>query len=294
MTPTLQARGSTQVTSAFERGASPELPRSRASHWLVEAVRSIWARRDLLYALTWREIKVRYKQSVMGILWAVLLPLVIVSAGLIVRYAFATLSGSPLEVSDLGAVAVKSAPWAFFIGAVRGGTNSLVSNQSLVTKIYMPRLIFPLSAVLASVLDFAVASSVVATVLALARVGVSTELLWVPVELAGIFILTVGLAILLSAASLFFRDVKYLVEVFLTFAIFFTPVFYDSSMFGRWAPVLLLNPLSPLLEGLSDAVIHHSTPALPWLAYSLVFGVALLLLSVRLFRKLEPFFAESV
>src|SRR2546430_3135956 len=95
---------------------------------MFNAIRELLERRDLLYMITWREIKVKYKQSVMGMLWAVLMPLVIVGAGLVVRYAIAKASGTPLRMSDLTSVTVKAAPWAFFVSALRFGTNSLVTN----------------------------------------------------------------------------------------------------------------------------------------------------------------------
>jgi ABC-type polysaccharide/polyol phosphate export permease len=230
----------------------------------------------------------------MGVLWAVLMPMVIVLAGLLVRLAFAKLSGTPLAMADVTDVAVKAAPWAFFVGALRFGTNSLVSNASLVTRVYMPRLIFPLGAVLSQCLDFLVAAAVITVFLVLARVGFSVQLAWLPLLLGGLLFLTAGLTIFLSAASLFFRDVKYLVEVALTFAIFFTPVFYDSSMFGAWAPALLLNPVSPILEGIASTVIHHRAPLLAWTAYSLIVSAAVFASSLAFFRKLEPYFAESV
>jgi len=258
------------------------------------AIREVLDRRDLLYMITWREIKVKYKQTVMGTLWAVLMPLVIVGAGLVVRVAFANVSGTPLAWSDLTSVTVKAAPWAFFVSALRFGTNSLIANANLITKVYLPRIIFPLAAVLSQLVDFLIAGAVVSLFLVLVRAGVSVHLFWVPVLLAPLIALAVAFAIILSAASLFFRDVKYIVEVFLTFAIFFTPVFYDASLFGPWAPLLLLNPVSPLLEGLSAAVILHRSPSFLWLSYSLVITALLITIAVTTFRKLEPFFAESV
>jgi lipopolysaccharide transport system permease protein len=261
---------------------------------LVASAREVLEGRDLLYMITWREIRVRYKQSIIGVLWAVLMPLVIVSAGVIVRFASSSLSGAPVKLTDLTAVAVKAAPWAFLVGSVRSGTSSLVASTSLVTKIYLPRLIFPLAAVTSQLIDFLVGAAVIGILLAAAGTGVSLNLLWVPVLLLGILMLAVGFAILLSAASLFFRDVRYIVEVLLTFAIFFTPVFYDSHQLGRWAPFLLMNPVSPLLEALSTTVVLHQSPDLPWLAYSVSFGFVLLAVSVLLFKKVEPFFAEMV
>jgi len=261
---------------------------------MFQPIREVLDRRDLLYMLTWREIRVKYKQTVMGTLWAVLMPLVIVCAGLVVRFAFAKVSGTPLALSDLTPVTVKAAPWAFFVSALRFGTNSLVANTDLITKVYLPRVIFPLAAVFSQLVDLLIAGVVVSLFLVVVGTGFSVYLLWLPVLLAPLIVLAVAFAIVFSAASLFFRDVKYIVEVFLTFAIFFTPVFYDTSLFGRWAPLLLLNPVSPLLEGLSTAVILHRSPSLLWISYSLVVTALLITVAVTTFRKLEPFFAESV
>jgi lipopolysaccharide transport system permease protein len=261
---------------------------------MFQPIREVLDRRDLLYMITWREIRLKYKQTVMGTLWAVLMPLVIVGAGLVLRFAFAKVSGTPLALSDLTSVTVKAAPWAFFVSALRFGTNSLVANTDLITKVYLPRVIFPLAAVFSQLVDFLIAGAVVSLFLVVVGAGFSVHLLWLPVLLAPLIVLAMALAILLSAASLFFRDVKYIVEVFLTFAIFFTPVFYDSSLFGPWAPLLLLNPVSPLLEGLSTAVILHRSPSLLWISYSLVATALLITVAVTTFRKLEPFFAESV
>ena len=254
----------------------------------------LFRRRDLLYLITWRDIKIKYKQTIMGFLWAILMPLVIVSAGLIVRYAFARLSGKALELDDLVLVAVKAAPWAFFVSGIRFASTSLVANASLVTKIYMPREIFPLAAVLSQLMDFGVAAAVVFALLAIVGVPVHLGLLWVVPLLALLFLLTAALGIFLSALALFFRDVKYIVEVMLTFAIFFTPVFYEVSLFGRWATLLLLNPVAPLLEGLGAAVTGRAMPAPGWLAYSAVVAIGGCIASLAFFKKVEPYFAESV
>jgi ABC-type polysaccharide/polyol phosphate export permease len=266
----------------------------RGSGLMFHAIRELFEHRDLLYMITWREIKLKYKQSIMGMLWAVLMPLVIVCAGLLVRYAFATASGTPLTLSDLTSVTVKAAPWAFFVSALRFGTNSLVANTNLVTKIYLPRLVFPLAAVFSQLLDFLVAGVVIGVLLVIARAGLSVHLFWLPLLIGPLILLTAALAIMCSAASLFLRDVKYIVEVFLTFAIFFTPVFYEPSLFGHWAPLLLVNPASPLLEGISTVVILHRSPPLPWLAYSWAFTGVLFTVALAIFKKLDPFFAESV
>jgi lipopolysaccharide transport system permease protein len=261
---------------------------------MVVTIRELVDHKLLLYMMTLRDVRVKYKQSIMGILWAVLMPLVIVGAGVIVRFAFATISGKPLALLDVTSVVVKAAPWAFFVSALRFGTNSLAVNEDLVTKVYLPRLVFPLSAVGSQLVDFLVASVVVIVFLVIAGAGVSVHLLWLPLLLASLIVLAAALAIMLSAASLFYRDVRFIVEVFLTFAIFFTPVFYESSLLGPWAPVLLLNPVSPLLEGIASAVILHRSPSPLWVAYSLMCTAVLFGIAVTAFKRLEPFFAESI
>jgi ABC-type polysaccharide/polyol phosphate export permease len=261
---------------------------------MEHAIRELFHRRDLLLIMAWRDIMVKYKQSVMGILWAVLMPTVIVCSGFVVRYALASVSGKPVEMTDLTAVAVKAAPWAFFVSTLRFGTVSLVNSAHLVTKIYLPRLIFPFAAVMSQLVDFAIASVCVTIFLVFAQVGVSIHLLWLPLLIGALILLATSLAILFSAASLFFRDVKFIVDVFLTFAVFFTPVFFESSLFGEYQAILLANPVSALLEGISQVVVHHHAPPLEWLAYSCVVSIALFWISLSAFKKLEPYFAESI
>jgi len=244
--------------------------------------------------LTWRDIKIRYKQSIMGFAWAILMPVLVVGSGLIVMVAFATMSGKPVNKLDILSVAVKSIPWAFFVSAVRFATNSLVMNKELITKIYFPREILPMAAIFANLFDFLVAASVLSIIFIVVRIGVSVYLLWVPVLLMLLILLTTGCGILLSCANLFFRDVKYIVEVVLTYGIFFTPVFYSAKMLGRWGTVLLLNPVGPILEGLRDTVILHHSPDLPWIAYSVVWATLGFILVWKLFQKAEASFAESI
>src|SRR5437868_10990073 len=110
-----------------------------------DALRELSRNRELLYMITWREIRIRYKQSVMGLLWAVLMPIIITCAGIVVRVAASRVSGKPITAADIGSIGVKALPWAFFVSALRFGTTSLTANSRLVTKATSPRLIYPLS-----------------------------------------------------------------------------------------------------------------------------------------------------
>lgn len=260
----------------------------------VDMLNELLQYKHLLLMLTWRDIRARYKQSLLGVLWALFMPMFIVAAGILVKQAFSIISGLPLTLTDVLSVSVKALPWAFFVGSIRFATSSLTSEMNLVTKIYFPREVLPLSAVLVHLFDFAIAFLVFAGLLAIVGVGFSVYLVWLPLLIFILVAFTAGLAMFLACANLFFRDIKYIVEVILTFAIFFTPVFYESRMFGEWAPLLLLNPVSGILEGVNDVVILQRTPNFTWLVYSACWAFAGFLAAWTLFAKAAPRFAENV
>lgn len=261
---------------------------------MKEELKELLKFRELLYVITYRDIRVRYKQSIMGFFWAVLMPILIVASGVIVRYGYAVVSHVPLKTADIASVAIKSVPWALIVSSIRFTCNSLTNNRDLVVKIYFPKEIFPMAAVLANLFDFFIAFFGLILFLIAIHVGWSIYMLWVPVLLATIVLFCIGVGMVVSAISLFFRDVKYIVEVFLTFGIFFTPVFYEVRMFGDRGKWLLLNPVAPLLDGLSSCMAHHEAPNLSWFLYSLSFSLLAFFGGFVLFKHLEPAFAESI
>ena len=215
---------------------------------MKEMIQELIQYRHLLYMLTWRDIKIKYKQSIMG----------------------------------------------FFIASIRFAVNSLVSNMNLITKIYFPREVFPLAAVMGNFFDFAVASILLIIILSIAGIGASIYLVWLPLLLILLISLAAGLGMLLSCANLFFRDVKYIVEVLLTMGIFFTPVFYEAEMFGKWAPVLLLNPVGAILESINAVVVLHQPPDMFWLGYSAIWAIGGLFIAWIIFHRAEFAFAENI
>ena len=202
---------------------------------MKEELLELYRHRDLFFTIAGRDIKVRYKQSVMGFLWAILMPALIVAAGIVVRYGFALASGKHINNADIAAVAVKSVPWAFIVSSIRFSCICLTNNTPLVTKVYFPKEIFPLAAVLACLFDLVVASGALAVLLLILKTGWNIYLLCLPILIVTMALLAAGISMIVSAGSLFFRDVKYIVEAVLTFAILFTPVFYDVQMFGEKA-----------------------------------------------------------
>lgn len=261
---------------------------------MIELVREIKIYKHVLFMLSLRDIKVKYKQSVMGFLWAILMPMLIVAAGLLVRKGFSIVSGKPMVLSELASVTAKALPWAFFINSIRFATNSLTANTNLVTKIYFPREVFPISSVIVNLLDFAVAAVPTTFILAIMGVGISIQLFWLPLILTLLILLTLGIGIFLSCANLFFRDVKYIVDAIITFGIFFTPVFYEASMFGKWSSIILLNPMGALLEAINNVVVLHRQPDLFWLVYAASWSIIGFLITLKIFNKAEPAFAENI
>jgi lipopolysaccharide transport system permease protein len=260
-----------------------------------------------------RDLRLRYKQAVMGFLWAVLMPVLIICSGILIKYVMAQMSGEAVAPESLAGMSVKALGWAFFIGAIGFATGSIVANMNLVTKIYFPREVIPLASVVTQVFDSAIGSAATALFLfGFLRVGLSLEALWaVPLGLL-IVLFTSGAAMLLSCANVFFRDVKYLVQVVLMFGIFFTPVFYDPQFLGPvGCRLIMLNPLAPLLEGLCQAVAEkHSLlePIVvlsskgqevlawtPWyLVYAAVCSVLVFLGGWLIFHRLASKFPEYV
>jgi lipopolysaccharide transport system permease protein len=261
---------------------------------LIAALKRFLGAHELLYMLVWRDVRVRYKQSVMGLLWAILMPAMIVGAGALVRVVASRFSGQPIQAEDIESVMVRAVAWAFFIGAVRFGTQCLTSNPNLVTKIAFPKEVFPVAAVLSNFFDFLIAFVAVLVIMPFLGWTPTLALLWTPLLLLLLIAFTVGLTLVLSAGNLFFRDVKYIVEAVLTFAIFFTPVLYDASMLGDWEQIIMYNPVAPLLEGISDSVVLGTAPNLLWTAYAAGVSLVLLIGGYVFFKRLESRFAESI
>ena len=274
---------------------------------LREIVGDLWRSRELLQQLTLRDLKVRYKQAVMGLGWALFMPLLVILAGTFFRFLVARTSGIPLDRAAVAAIAVKALPWSFFVGTVGSATGSLTANVQLVTKVYFPREVLPVSATLAHAFDFAVGLGVLVVGLAVLHPPPSAlALLWVPVLLLILIGFTTACALFLSCANLFFRDIKYIVQVLLTFGVFFTPVFFDASLVGRHRGLVMLNPLAAPLEGLRLAIVEGHNVLLPlasggvtlWrpadLAYSAAVAAVALVGSALLFHRSEFVFAEYV
>jgi ABC-type polysaccharide/polyol phosphate export permease len=170
----------------------------------------------------------------------------------------------------------------------------LVGNSNLVSKIYFPRAVLPLASIAACLFDLAISVVVLGLFLCFVHLGVSIYILWTPVILLFLILFTTGLGLLLSAANLFFRDVKYIVEIILMFGIFFTPVFYDASAFGHLRMLMLLNPVGSILETLNQTVVLKQMPSMHELIYAGVASFVMFYVGMLVFHSKEQFFAENI
>ncbi|CAA9308309.1 MAG: O-antigen export system, permease protein [uncultured Gemmatimonadaceae bacterium] len=287
--------------------SQPEPARPSILGDLREVVGDLWRSRELLQQLTLRDLKLRYKQAVMGLGWALFMPLLVILSGTFFRFLVSRTSDLPLDRAAIAAIAVKALPWSFFVGTVGSATNSLTANVQLVTKVYFPREVLPVSATLAHAFDFAVGLAVLVVALVAFHPPPSpAALLWVPPLILLVLGFATACALFLSCANLFFRDVKYIVQVLLTFGVFFTPVFFDASLVGRYRGIVMLNPLAAPLEGLRLAIVQGHNLLTPlasgasvvWqptdLAYSAAVTTVALVGSALLFHRSEFVFAEYV
>ena len=299
------------VPASAALAAAPTLDAEGASgvrRDLREIVTDLRASRSLIYELTLRDIRVRYKQAVMGFAWAVLSPVLILAAGVVLRLVVMHLAKQPFAIGAVSGVLVKGLAWSFVAGAVNFSTTALTGNAPLIAKVYFPREVLPLAILLASAFDALIGSAALGLLLPFLGWQPTWAVLWTPVLALLLFGLTLAVGLVLSCANVFYRDVRYVAQLVVSFGIFFSPVFYDAGALGaRWIVLQMLNPVAPILEGLRLAVVEgHGllTPLVqadggvvwsPWyLAYSAAWVVGGLLVGAVVFHRAHYRFAEYV
>jgi len=256
-------------------------------------LREVWAYRELLYFFVWRDVKIRYKQTAIGILWVVLQPVL----NMLVFYVFfgrlAKLpsDGLPYPVFYFAALV----PWSYFAYALQMTTNVVVDNQRLITKVYFPRLILPISAALSGLADFGIGFCVLALFTVAYGIRPTVAALWLPALLALAFFTALGVGLWLSALNALYRDVRYVIPFLMQFWMFASPVVYPSSLVpARWRWLYGLNPMAGVIDGFRWAITGRGhAPGLLVLASSAV--VALVVLGgLFFFNRMESAVADRV
>jgi ABC-type polysaccharide/polyol phosphate export permease len=248
--------------------------------------------RELLYQMTRRDLLLRYKQTVMGFGWAVFMPLVNTAVFSVIFTRVAPIETPvPYPLFAFCGLLV----WNFFASSLKFSVNSLTSNPNLVTKVYFPREIFPFSAVIVSLVDFAVASLVLVALMIYYGIGPSFALLFLPIVLVVHVAFTCGVALLLAMGNLFYRDVKYLFEIVVTVWMFLSSVVYPVELIGgRIGTLMQLNPMTPIIDAYRQAVLLGQSPFTPAFAGAALVSLVTLAGAWLMFHRAEFEFAESI
>lgn len=256
-------------------------------------LKSLWTYRELLYFLIWRDVKVRYKQTALGVLWVILQPLVMM---LIFTLLFGKLGNIPSEGIPYSLFAYAGLlPWTFFSGAVSLSSNSVVNSSNLITKIYFPRLIVPIASVGATLVDLAISFGVLAVLMAYRHQAPTVNLLMLPLLVLLLVLVALSFGILMSALNVKYRDVRIALPFLIQVWFFASPVIYPLSLVPskfRWA--MTINPLTGIIDGFRVALYGHRNFDWVSLSISTIVTLILMVCAVYTFRKMERGFADIV
>ena len=265
--------------------------RSEKNYW-----RDLWRYRELFYILSWRDIKVRYKQTTLGVLWAIIRPLLTM---LVFTFVFGTVAGMKNNSVVPYAIIVFAGilPWQFFSNALSESSNSLVGNERLITKVYFPRMIIPASSVITSFIDFFISFIILLALFVVYNYIPPVQIFAIPLFWIMAFIVSIGPGLYLTALNVRYRDFRYIIPFIVQFGLFISPVGFTSDVIpGKWKWLYSLNPMAGVIDGFRWCIVEDSPNPLLHYTFYISLGVALLLLwlAVHQFRKMEKNFADLI
>ncbi len=255
--------------------------------------RELWNYRELLYFFSWRDLKVRYKQTAIGVAWAIFQPL-------ITMVVFTVFFGGLAKMPSDGVpypifVYVGLLFWQFFSSALADTSNALIANQAIITKVYFPRLILPVSSVITKLVDFAIGAVIlVGLMFYYGYMPHLYGLLLLPLLLIIAFMAAVGLGLFLSAINVKYRDVRYALPFFIQILLFLTPVIYPASIAGKYSWILALNPMMGVIQNARAALL--GTTPINWLLIGISFVATffIMIIGIYVFKKVERYFADII
>lgn len=261
--------------------------------WASLGLRELWEYRELLYFFTWRDIKVRYKQTVLGATWAIIQPVftMVIFSLIFGRMAKMPSDGVPYPIFAFTALV----PWTFFSNGLSGSSASVVASASLIKKVYFPRLVIPISIIMSGLVDFGLASSVLVGMMLYFGIVPTWNVVWLPLLLLLAFVTALGCGLCLSALNAQFRDVHYAIPFLIQFWFFVTPIAYPSSLLLEpWRTIFALNPMTGIVEGFRWALLGTKSSPAPGAFVSSAVAVAMLILGAYVFRRMEKTFVDVV
>ncbi|MGA2819268.1 MAG: ABC transporter permease [Anaerolineales bacterium] len=307
MSTTMRNKADTETDDVLVKPSSPtagseesdgftgpvhEISASRG--WVALRLSELWQYRELLYFLVWRDIKVRYKQTILGAAWAIIQPFftMVVFSLFFGNLAKMPSDNIPYPIFSYAALV----PWTFFATGLGNASNSLVGNAGLIQKVYFPRLAVPIAGVLSPLVDLALAFLVLIAMMGYFHLGPSVAVIWLPVFLLLAFVTALGVGLWLSALNVEYRDVRYVVPFLTNFWLFVTPVAYPSSLLKEpWHTIYGLNPMAGVVDGFRWALLGAKTPAPgPMVLVSALAALLILVSGAYYFRRMERTFADVV
>jgi lipopolysaccharide transport system permease protein len=261
--------------------------------WISLNLRDLWEYRELLYFLTWRDVKVRYKQTVLGAAWAIIQPFftMVVFSLFFGRLARIPSDDIPYPIFSYAALV----PWTFFANGLSQSSTSLVASANLIKKVYFPRLVVPISAVISGGVDFVLAFVVLVGMMLFYGIVPTVAVVWLPLLLLLALVTALGVGLWLTAMNVQFRDVRYAIPFLIQAWMFATPIAYPSSLLDEpWRTLYGINPMAGVVEGFRWALLGTETAPGPIVLVSALVAVGLLVSGAFYFRRMEKTFADVV
>ncbi len=267
---------------------------SPKQRWFSINFRELLSYKDLFYFLAWRDIKVRYKQTTVGILWAFFVPIItmVIFSVFFGNFAGMSSDGLPYPIFVYTGLIF----WNFFSQAISNSSQSLVASQEIVKKIYFPKVILPATSIFVTVIDFAISLLVLVGLIIYYRfIPNPISILIIPVLIFITYVLSLGLGLLLSALNVKYRDVRYIVPFFIQLLLFLTPVIYPTSIVSaQWRWILYFNPISGVIENARAVVLNNGGVEWTSLGIGTLVSIVLLMVGLFYFKKTERFFADII
>jgi len=260
---------------------------------MLKNIKILFSYNELLWNLTFREIKIRYKQSVLGLLWVILQPLAMMLIFTVIFSCFVKIptDGIPYPIFSL----VGLLPWTFFAAALSFAIPSIVSNINLVTKVYFPREIFPIASTFAAFFDFFISLAVLLLFLLYYHIPLTINMLYTLPILILQIILTIAIVLFASALNVYYRDVKYTLPLMIQLWMYLSPVIYPiSAVPERFKFFYMLNPMAPIIDGYRRVILKGAAPDFIYLLIALVISIGIFAVSYKLFKKLEMSFPDVI
>jgi lipopolysaccharide transport system permease protein len=284
----------TEIPDTLNSASLPHLRIQPSKGWVSLKLHELWEYRELLYFLTWRDIKVRYKQTVLGAAWAILQPFMtmIVFSLFFGGLAQIPSDGVPYPIFSYAALV----PWTFFSTGLTSSSNSLVGSANLIKKVYFPRLVIPIATVLSGVIDFVLAFLVLIVLMLFYGILPTANVIFLPLFVLLAFVTALGVGLWLSAMNVQFRDVRYTVPFLTQFWMFITPIAYPSSLIENdtLRAIYGLNPMAGVVEGFRWALLGTENAPGPVIVASSIAALLLLVSGLFYFRRMEKTFADVV